>query len=398
MNAEHPRATLPSPRTSQRRRWRLFLPLLGLAALAPPTAQALERNFAASAQLDYLAVPTATRARNQTFDGFTTELSLKMAVDVDDHVSANVKTCYGCHGFEMGMAFVDVRVAEPLTVRVGRFTPAFGDFPRRHDPANHRSNAKPLPYDMGRMLHIQEWAMSVLPAPYVDNGLQLMGTLPLNEALELDWALYAIGGLRGTSDALDVDYIQSRSGAFYYVDNNSRPSWGARLAAALYLGSRTSLHLGSSFLAGTYDPDNALDYWIAGADTALSLGTWALRAEYLLRRTRMSLGADPATRFRYGPGPSGTYDPYFLKDGFALELDGPLLPWLELVARLDGMRRRGNVPQGSPLRSESAILRSTLGLNLLYERALRVKISGEFWDFSDFADEVALHVGVVAAF
>jgi hypothetical protein len=63
-----------------------------------------------------------------------------------------VKICYGCHGFETDMAFVDLRVAEQLNFRVGRMNPAFGDFPLRHDPANHRANSKPLPYDMGRML------------------------------------------------------------------------------------------------------------------------------------------------------------------------------------------------------------------------------------------------------
>jgi len=289
-------------------------------------------------------------------------------------------------------------VADPLTIRVGRFTPSFGEFPQRHDPANHRTNAKPLPYDMGRMLRMQEWSMSVLPAPLVANGLELRGTFGLGEHADLDWAAYAISGLRGSADATDVDYIQSRSGSFYYVDNNSRPSLGGRLALGLYLGDSTTLRLASSALYGAYDPDGELDYLIVGADAALGLGQWTLRLEYLARRTRMSLGPDPATRFRYGPGPDGSYDPYFIKDGFCVELDGPVLPWLELVARVDGMRRIGNVPTGSPLRSTSAVLRSTAGVNFLLDRALRVKLTGEFWDFSDFDDEVALHAGVVSVF
>jgi len=33
-------------------------------------------------------------------NAFTTEASLKLAVDVSEHISANVKLCYGCHGFE----------------------------------------------------------------------------------------------------------------------------------------------------------------------------------------------------------------------------------------------------------------------------------------------------------
>ena len=47
-------------------------------------------------------------------------------------------------------------------VPFGRFTPSFGDFPVRHDPANHRTNDKPLPYDMGRMLHIRDRAFAGL--------------------------------------------------------------------------------------------------------------------------------------------------------------------------------------------------------------------------------------------
>ena len=69
--------------------------------------------------------------------------------------SANVKVCVACHGLEVGMAYVDLRAADELNVRVGRFTPAFGSFPLRHDPANHRTSDKPLPYDMGRMLALQ---------------------------------------------------------------------------------------------------------------------------------------------------------------------------------------------------------------------------------------------------
>ena len=139
-------------------------------------ARSQESNFAGSIQTNYMGVPTDPDARKQALDGFTNELSLKVAVDLTDHVSANVKLCYGCHGVEVGMAFVDLRVADELNFRVGRFTPAFGDFPLRHDPANHRTSDKPLPYDMGRMLRLREWNMGVLPAPYVDQGIEINGT------------------------------------------------------------------------------------------------------------------------------------------------------------------------------------------------------------------------------
>lgn len=57
-------------------------------------------------------------------------------------------------------------LADELNFRVGRLTPAFGSFPLRHDPANHRTSDKPLPYDMGRMLRFREWNEGVLPAPH----------------------------------------------------------------------------------------------------------------------------------------------------------------------------------------------------------------------------------------
>jgi hypothetical protein len=195
-----------------------------------------------------------------------------------------------------------------------------------------------------------------------------------------------------------VDWLQSRSPAFYYVDNNSRPSGGARLAVGFLFGDSGSFKLGGSAMYGQYDPQGRLDYLIFGGDAVLGLGIWRLRLEYLLRRTEMALGDDPASRFRYGPGPSGDYDPYFVKDGFYASTDLAVLRWLELVARVDGMRRLGNVPVGSELRSTSAVLRYTGGVNFVLPAYFRIKLSGEFYDFSDFGDEVAVHLGVVGAF
>jgi len=382
-----------------------LLAILGIVLAAvlgatsrPRDAAGLERNFVGSAQLDYLVVPTDDVARRMAFDGFTAELALKLAVDFSDHVSANVKMCYGCHGFELPMAFFDVRVADELNFRMGRFIPAFGDFPLRHDPANHRASDKPLPYDMGRMLRLREWGMSVLPAPYVDNGLEVNGVHWFGEDVQIDYAAYAVGGFKGGADATDLDFIQSRSGALYYVDNNSRPSLGGRLAMTANLTDRVAWTVGASGMRGTYDPGNELVYAILGADSTLRFDRLTLRGEYLVRRTEMARGGDPASRFRYGPGPDGTYDRHFLKDGFYVEAERPFGRSLELLARFDGMTRVGNVVSSSPLRDESAVLRYTLGANFLLDRALRLKVSGEFYDFSDFDDEVATHVGLAGSF
>ena len=92
------------------------------------------------------------------------------------------------------------------------------------------------------------------------------------------------------------------------------------------------------------------------------------------------------------------YSDYFAKDGFYASTDLLVLDWLELVGRVDGMRRQGNVPQGSELRSLSAVLRYTAGVNFVLPAYFRVKLSGELYDFSDFEDEAAIHMGLVGAF
>lgn len=353
-------------------------------------------RWAGSAQLDYLAVPTNSAPRSTTFDGFTTELSLKIAVDVNDRVAAESKLCYSCHGVEVGMALADFTLTEQLKLRVGRFTPRFGDFPRRHDPANHRTSDKPLPYDMGRMLRLREWNMSVLPAPYVDNGVELVGNHRITDGFDVDWAAYLIGGLKGSQGATDVDFIQSRSGEWYYVDNNSQPSAGARLAAH-WRGEGVAVSLGASALGGNYDPEAKRDYLMLGADLTVSIRRVKLRAEYLLRRQRMSLGANPETRFVYGPGALGVYDPYMIKDGFYVEAEVPFGDW-EAIARWDGMTRVGNVTTTSPLDDRSWVLRYTAAVAWRVQRRVRAKLSFEYYQFSDFPTELAIHIGTVTTF
>ena len=372
------------------------LALLGATAATAYAEGSVERNFAGSVQLDYMAVPSQRVARVVALDAATVELSLKLAQDFGDHVSASVKLCVACHGMEVGMAFFDLRVADQLNFRVGRFTPQFGSFPIRHDPANHRTSDKPLPYDMGRMVRLQEWNMGVMPSPWVDNGIELNGTHFFSEGVQVDYAMYAVAGPRAGLDAVDFDYKLSRSGESYYVDNNSQPSIGAHLAMTLS-GDHSMLTFGASAMAGSYDPEQKLQYMLAGAHVVAQLHGVFIRAEYLVRRTEMSLGMDPASRFKYGPGAGGTFDPYFLKQGFYTELEVPAGDRVDFILRWDGLRRQGNVLATSMLRSDSAVLRYTAGTSIRIHGATRLKLSGELYDFSDFVDELAFHVAVAGA-
>lgn len=85
-----------------------------------------------------------------------------------------------------------------------------------------------------------------------------------------------------------------------------------------------------------------------------------------------------------------------VKDGFYVEALLPVLPRLELVGRFDGLRRQGNVPVTSELRKSSAVLRYTVGADVTVGHGVRIKLAGEFYDFSDFKDEIAATLGVVA--
>jgi hypothetical protein len=388
-------------RLSSRSLFGLIVSGCALAALLgviwPHDARSQEHNFAGSLQANYTYVPTEKRGRDISLDGMSTELSLKVAVDFTDNVSANVKLCYTCHGIELGMAFVDMRVMDELNIRVGRFNPAFGDFSLRHDPANHRTSDKPLPYDMGRMLRIREFNLGVLPSPYVDQGLEINGTHWFGDSVQFDYALHVVGGLRAGKNDLDVDFISMRS--TYYIDNNSEPAIGGRMAFTFNVSDDVLLTLGGSGLGGHLDPDRKHLYWIAGADLYLRVATFDLHAEYLVRRTEFDVGGNPDAVFRFGPGKSGRYDNFFLKDGFYIEGNLPVSSRLELVARFDGLRRLGNVSINSAIRSkDSAILRYTAGINVILEGSVRLKLSGEYYDFTDFKDEVVVNMGVAAAF
>ena len=361
-----------------------------LVALAMPReVLAVDSNFAASAQIDYHFVPTArgANARAGAFDGFTLELSGKVAIDFSERLSANLKVCYGCHGFETDMAYFDYRLADEIGFRLGRFSPSFGSFNIRHDPANHRLSDKPLPYDMGRMLRLRGWNMGVLPSPFPDNGLEMGGKLALSERSSVDYAVYAVSGFKGSARALDFDFVQSRDGNAYYVDNNGRPTVGGRLALNVGLSRSSEATLGASIMRGTYDPANDYTYTIVGGDLGFRFYRTNLRFEYLVRRQEFA--TSDAKLLKYDVVANGDF---VVKHGAYAELETPVAEQVDLIARVDGLLHVGNVlatPPGAPppvdgeLSGRSFVVRYTLGSAVSLERNLRVKASGELWQFSD---------------
>ncbi len=393
----------------------------GALLFAAFSAEAVDRNFAGSTQLDYYLVPSSGGNLNQGafgaptggivapgangwygFDGFTLEATEKVSVDVSEHLSANAKVCFGCHGFEADMAYVDYRVADELNIRAGRFSPSFGSFNLRHDVANHRLSDKPLPYDMGRMLRLRAWNLGVLPSPFPDNGIEIDGTHWFGEDTQFDYAVYAVQGFR-SDDPHPVDFNFELSRTPYYVDNNGFPTLGGRLALTRKLGELSDLTVGASAMYGTYDVNNALSYMIAGGDVVLRVRTTNIRIEYLVRRTEMDM-TDPA---RFGLPVPASGGNFFLKHGAYVEVEQPLTDSLDVIARVDGLYRVGNFltdPTGeTPISGRSSILRYTLGTSYAFERGFRFKLSTELWQFSDEDDdgdklEVGLHAAFVASY
>ncbi len=371
------------------------------ALFVPAQALAVDRTFAGSAQIDYHFIPDRASREGQAtqaFGGFTLEAALKLSVDVSDHLSANVKVCVGCHGFETDMAYLDYRFADELNIRGGRFSPSFGAFNLRHDPANQRLSDKPLAYDMGRMLRLRDWNMGVLPSPFPDNGFEVNGTHWFGKSAQVDYAAYVVSGFKADTGAADIDFVQSRSGSLYYIDNNERPSYGGRVALTTRFSQFRDMTVGASGMRGTLDPKNDLTYTILGADLAFRLDRINLRLEYLVRREDLDV-SDPS-RFKYDVPTGGNY---FLKHGGYAEVELPVTRDLDMIGRFDFLYRTGNVLTTSELKARSAVVRYTLGTAYTLERGYRVKLSGETYSFSDegpTGHHVALsgHVGVVGTF
>jgi hypothetical protein len=371
-----------------------------LGVLVPRSAVARDVTFAGSAQADYHLVATARGAnanagQSGTFDGFTVETSIKLAADLSDHISGNIKLCYGCHGFEADMAYFDLRAVDELNVRVGRFSPTFGSFNLRHDPANHKLSDKPLPYDMGRMLRRTAWNNGVLPSPFPDNGVEVNGAHWFGDVVQLDYAAYGVMGFKQNSEGeIDLDFRQSHSP--YYVDNNGRPTVGGRVSLTFRLSPSSDLTAGASGMYGYYDPKNEQSYAIVGGDLSLRFGRTNLRFEYLARRQEFDTSTPALFKYEVAPNRGN----FFVKHGGYVELEQPLTRAVDLLGRVDAMYRVGNVLATNELSDKSSVLRETVGLAYALERNLRVKTSAELWGFSDpdgrgQRRELSFHLGLV---
>jgi hypothetical protein len=249
---------------------------------------------------------------------------------------------------------------------------------------------------MGRMLRMRDWNLGVLPSPFPDQGLEIDGTHWFGDRVQLDYATYAVAGFKGDTTSTDLDFTRSR--APYYVDNNTLPTVGGRLALTAKLGANSDVTLGASGQYGAFDPNHQLAYAIVGADLAFRFARTNLRFEWLTRWQQFDV-SDPS-RFKYVA--SATSDS-FLKHGAYVELEVPVGKTVDLIGRIDGLYRVGNLPIDSALSYRSSVVRATVGTSIAVERNLRLKASTELWRFSDqdgdgHTTALSVHAGVVATF
>jgi hypothetical protein len=249
------------------------------------------------------------------------------------------------------------------------------------------------------MLRMRQWNMSVLPSPFPDNGIEIDGT-HTGDVVQFDYAVYGVTGFKADLQPTDLNFQLSRRPEAYYTDNNARPTVGARVAVTFKLGDVSDLTAGVSGMGGTYDPENHETYFIGGADISARLDKTNIRLEYLARRTTFDIGNRAVYKYLVPYEDEN----FFMKHGAYFEVEQGLTPELDLIGRVDGMFRQGNVEAASPLTSKASVFRYTLGTAYAIERGIRIKLSTELWQFSnrdpvsDRKVELSMHAALAGSF
>lgn len=336
--------------------------------LAGVPASAFDSLLAGSAAVDYRLAFGRNPPENPSpfgINGLTLEVAQKVVVDVGRGVSFSVKACGGCHGLEVDQAYGELHVKRAFNLRAGRLNVPFGEFTVRHDPVNFITPSKPLPYAMGDMLQYtrQGFNLGIMPAPWVDNGAEVFGSVSFGPRAQLDYAVYAVKGPAGDND---LDFQRSRG----YVDNNRTPTFGARLVL-----TGDDWAFGGSGAAGAYDSRDRLWFMMGGVEGYLRFGRVTLRVEALARRTDLDPD-EPSYAFVL-------IDPWFLKLGWYAQLDFQVTPQLTLVARSDGLQRFGMpLPFSDLTTTSSGVLRQTLSGMFRINDNFAFKAGYELWTFS----------------
>jgi hypothetical protein len=141
-----------------------------------------------------MAIPTEETGRKVALDGRHRRGLAQARDGLHVKISANVKMCVACHGVEVGMAYFDLRVADEINVRVGAFTPAFGEFPgapRSCEPPHERQAAalRHGPHAADRLSGTRACCRRRGSTTASSSTARTSSA-----ALQTDYAVYAIGG------------------------------------------------------------------------------------------------------------------------------------------------------------------------------------------------------------
>lgn len=371
-----------------------------LALAAAPALQAQDRKDPAPAApkkdgdypqwtvhgyvaVDFNELYSDTESRDSmTERGIVGQYALGGTLHLAHSLRVELRTCVGCHGFEVQSAYVEFDVAEFASIRAGRIPVPFGSLSQRVAPDQMESSSKPLPYIMGRMVRDKAFNQGIVPAPIIDNGGSVFGNVWLGSA-QLGYEVGIVRGLKG--DSPDLAFDLSRD----FADNNGTPAGSGRVTF-----TAGAVTVGASGMLGQYDDFNGLDYRIGEVDLTLSMGRWNFRAEGLVRDTEFINAAG---------------NPQFARRlAYAVQLDGPLADAWRFFLLHDFLQTQdlflsptgGSSVVGGPGLTDdmNSIQRFVGGLVFTVRPGLLLKGSAEYWNFTDFDDTWVFHFEIVATF
>lgn len=239
-----------------------------------------------------------TSEEGLTSPGFFVDAWIGADWQSEGPLSATVMTCTSCHSdntmeqaftleFVEASATLDLKKAWrqmcgntcpdqsrwTLKLKGGRFVVPFGAFASLVHPGSLRTVSNPLPFDMARRFDSFRY-LSVLPAPYSDEGFDLNFSAPVGEDFRFTADAYVVNGIQGD---INVSFVNSRS----YRDNNRSPLVGSRMT----FGNQTA-RVGASVMGGKTEDDGNTPLWLEmyGVDfTAQFQDLLRLYFEYALR-------------------------------------------------------------------------------------------------------------------
>ncbi len=355
-------ATAEAPRSSIREMAERFrVRVGGSMALTWTTTQPRSAN----------ANPVLSNRDANPEEGFMGEFALGATIDPTPKTRGTLRVCYGCHQLELESAYFSIEVAEHLSLRAGRFALPLGGVNSRHDQSVRIAPSKPLIQAMGNMVRGREFNQGIIPAPMVDNGIAVSGSVMFG-GLKLAGELFLVSGPKGFGP--DFDFISSRN----FADNNREPSGGARLELS---GDRFSV--GATYMGGNYNRDGTLQFHILTADFSANLGSLKLEGMYAQRRTQYD--------------DAGTTSAFW-KRGYWVQAAWLIQEGVWVFAAADGLfvsdiYLSGFGPTANPAAAitdrSNQVHRLSSGLSWAVMEGVTAKGSVEFYDFSDFRDAIA---------